>query len=102
MRWIEKTYGEMGQEIIKLIPQNPIKAIPIIYDRLKTNYTRVVEEKQEMLKGWHETCEKNFHKSLDHRSFHFKFYEKKSSMPKAYLNEIKTLASSCLKSKNLN
>jgi hypothetical protein len=54
------------------------------------------------LRIWHENCDKNFSKSLDHRSFHFKFYEKKSSLPKAYLNEIKNLANSCLKSKNSN
>jgi histone deacetylase complex regulatory component SIN3 len=47
LRWIEKTYAEMGQEMLRLLPQNPTKAIPIIYERFKVNYKRMVEEKQE-------------------------------------------------------
>lgn len=69
LRWIQKTYAEMGQEMLRLLPQNPIKAIPIIYDRFKVNYKRMIEEKQEQQKAWQETLEKNFHKSLDNRSF---------------------------------
>jgi len=48
-----------------------------------------VLEKNELLKSWHEQCEKNFLKSLDHRSFHFKQFEKKHQQAKAYVNDIK-------------
>ena len=30
-RTIEKVYGEMGKQMILMLPQNPIKAIPILY-----------------------------------------------------------------------
>jgi hypothetical protein len=38
LKWIEKTYAEMGQEMLRLLPINPAKAIPIIYERFKVNY----------------------------------------------------------------
>src|SRR3569833_2234037 len=65
LKWIEKTYAELGQEMLRLLPINPAKAIPIIFDRFKSNYKRVLEDKQDQLKMWAETCEKNFAKSLD-------------------------------------
>jgi histone deacetylase complex regulatory component SIN3 len=37
-KWIKNTYGEMGEQMLKLLQKNPSKAIPIIYDRFKTNY----------------------------------------------------------------
>jgi histone deacetylase complex regulatory component SIN3 len=54
------------------------------------------------LQLWKEASEKNFYKSLDHRSFHFKFHEKKSLSNKAYINEIKTIANQSLRLKNTN
>lgn len=47
LKWIEKTYGEMGAEMLRLLPINPAKAIPIIYERFKVNYQRSLEEKRE-------------------------------------------------------
>ena len=64
------------------------------------NYKRTLEEKQEQLKSWKDTLEKNFHKSLDHRSFHFKYHEKKACQTKAYINDIKNIASQSIKTKN--
>jgi len=32
---------------------------------------------------WHETSQENFHRSLDHRSFYFKQYEKKLTYHKS-------------------
>jgi paired amphipathic helix protein Sin3a len=68
LKWIEKTYAEMGQEMLRLLPINPAKAIPIIYERFKVNYQRAIEDKREQMKQWQDTLDKNFHKSLDHRS----------------------------------
>lgn len=36
-----------------------------------------MDERNDCVKLWKELCEKNFSKSLDHRSFHFKAFEKK-------------------------
>ncbi len=38
-------------------------------------------------KNWSETAEKNFHKSLDHRSFYFKKQEKKLTAQNRFINE---------------
>ena len=40
----------MGAEMLRLLPINPAKAIPIIYERFKVNYQRALEEKKEQLK----------------------------------------------------
>jgi hypothetical protein len=37
----------MGAEMLRLLPINPAKAIPIIYERFKVNYVRALEEKKE-------------------------------------------------------
>ena len=74
---IEKVYGEHGQEMLRLLPMNPVKAIPVLYDRFKLNYELGLSERDDSKKGWYDQMEKNFYKSLDHRSFHFKHFEKK-------------------------
>ena len=76
-KMIEKVYGDLGQSMHKILPQNPIKAIPILYTRFKNNYERLHTDRDELLKSWFQSCDKNFHKSLDHKSFHFKSFEKK-------------------------
>ena len=38
-------------------------------------------------KNWSEAAEKNFHKSLDHRSFYFKKQEKKLTAQNRFINE---------------
>lgn len=45
LKWIEKTYAELGPEMLKLLPQNPVRAIPIIYERFKSNYLRALDDK---------------------------------------------------------
>ena len=47
LKWIERTYAELGQEMLKLLPLNPAKAIPIIYERFKSNYNRALDDKNE-------------------------------------------------------
>lgn len=37
---------------------------------------------QDLNKGWKEVLEKNYHKSLDHRSFYFGQQDKKAVMPR--------------------
>ena len=74
---IEKVYGDLGEHMLKMLPQNPVKAIPILYSRIKKNFDGLKGERDDLIKNWSDLCEKNFHKSLDHRSFHFKSFEKK-------------------------
>ena len=54
--------------MLKLLPINPAKSIPVIYERMRSNHRKAVEEKEDQLRLWREQLEKNFTKSLDHRS----------------------------------
>lgn len=101
MQQISRTYGELGPEMLRMLPLNSVKAIPIIYERLKKSHEKLIQEKDELKKKWHDECEKNFSKSLDHRSFHFKQYEKKNQQPKSYIAEIKAMSQKNLGNKNL-
>jgi histone deacetylase complex regulatory component SIN3 len=47
LKWIERTYAELGQEMLKLLPQSPARAIPIIYERFRSNYYRAIDDKSE-------------------------------------------------------
>ena len=76
---------EHEQEIIDLLVKNPQKAFPVVIDRLKEKRDLMLVHKREASKQWNETCEKNFYKSLDHRSFIFKQNEKKNMNLKGML-----------------
>lgn len=101
-RQIEKVYCELGPHMLAMVPQNPTKAVPILYQRFKNIYLQLSSDRAECVKEWHAQCDKAFYKSLDHRSFHFKAFEKKQQQPKAYFAEIKALQSQSEKSKNRN
>ena len=54
------------------------KVISILNDTVQKKLDELIETKIKSAKNnWHEIAVKNFHKSLDHRSFYFKKYEKK-------------------------
>lgn len=50
LRQIEKIYGDLGQEMLRLLPMNPARAIPIIYDRFRNSYDKLLDEKEGFLK----------------------------------------------------
>lgn len=42
MQQISRTYGELGPEMLRMLPLNSVKAIPIIYERLKKSHEKLV------------------------------------------------------------
>eukprot|EP00884_Botryococcus_braunii_P021578 jgi/Botrbrau1/8103/Bobra.0230s0026.1 len=88
-RAIQRIYGEYGTQIVTLMKQNPIIAIPIIIARLKEKDVEWRKQKQAMGKIWQKVYEANYHKSLDHRSFYFKQTDKKHLGAKAMMQEVK-------------
>mmetsp|Transcript_23282 Transcript_23282/g.17699 ORF Transcript_23282/g.17699 Transcript_23282/m.17699 type:complete len:145 (+) Transcript_23282:1011-1445(+) len=38
LKLIENVYGHLGQELLQLLPVDPIRAIPVVYLRLKQHY----------------------------------------------------------------
>ena len=83
-------YSEHAPKIIEMLKINPIKSLPVVISRIKSkidNWKKTTKSESEKL--WKETIERNFFKSLDHRSFYFKQHEKRMMNPKSFLTEAK-------------
>lgn len=91
IRCIERIYGDHGLDVIDLLRKNAAVALPVILSRLKQKRDEWTKCKEDMNKVWAEVYAKNYHKSLDHRSFYFKQQDKKNLSMKALLAEIKEI-----------
>jgi len=85
---IYKMYGEYGQMMIQKLEADPLSAIPMLLSRAKQVYDYLLRKRTDQNKIWKEVCEKNYHKSLDHKACNFKHYERKLTV-KNYVTEIK-------------
>ncbi len=52
--------------------RSPFITIPVIVGRMFQKDTEWRRVRADMKRAWRDVCEKNFNKSLDHRSFYFK------------------------------
>ncbi|ERN01712.1 hypothetical protein AMTRI_Chr10g229680 [Amborella trichopoda] len=91
IRCIERIYGDHGLDVMDLLRKNAAVALPVILTRLKQKQDEWSRCRADMNKVWAEVYAKNYHKSLDHRSFYFKQQDKKSLSTKALLSEIKEI-----------
>ncbi|CAN6448489.1 unnamed protein product [Victoria cruziana] len=91
LRCIERIYGDHGLDVIELLRKNAYVALPVILTRLKQKQEEWARCRFDMNKVWGEVYAKNYHKSLDHRSFYFKQQDKKSLSTKALLAEIREI-----------
>ncbi|CAN6477714.1 unnamed protein product [Victoria cruziana] len=89
LRCIERIYGDHGLDVLDLLRKNASVALPVILTRLKQKQEEWTRCRNDMNKVWAEVYAKNYHKSLDHRSFYFKQQDKKSLSTKALLAEIR-------------
>ena len=71
-------YGTQGNQVIELLNKCPAAAINPLIKRLTQKDEEWRALRTQLLKGWKETYEKNYTKSLDHRSFYFKQGDKKN------------------------
>ncbi|GLJ48019.1 hypothetical protein SUGI_1014110 [Cryptomeria japonica] len=92
LRCIEQIYGDHGLELLDLLHGNPSRALPVIQKRLQQKKDELSNCKAEFNKVWAGVFAKNYHKSLDHRSFYFKQRDKKSLSTKALLQDIKDIS----------
>eukprot|EP00850_Spirogloea_muscicola_P001162 SM000004S15032 [mRNA] locus=s4:928006:936864:+ [translate_table: standard] len=92
LRWIERIYGDHGLDILELLRRNCALALPVVLNRLQQKQEEWLKCQDEMNKVWGEVYAKNYHKSLDHRSFYFKQQDKKSLSTKGLLAEIREIA----------
>jgi len=91
LRCIERIYGDHGLDVLDLLRKDPAVALPVILTRLQQKQDEWSRCRADMNKVWAEVYAKNYHKSLDHRSFYFKQQDRKSLSAKALLQEIKDM-----------
>uniref|UniRef100_A0A803PD15 Histone deacetylase interacting domain-containing protein n=1 Tax=Cannabis sativa TaxID=3483 RepID=A0A803PD15_CANSA len=92
MRCIERLYGDHGLDVVDVVRKNTSHALPIILNRLKQKQEEWAKCRSDYNKVWADIYAKNYHKSLDHRSFYFKQQDTKSLSTKALLAEIKEIS----------
>ncbi|KAK9090560.1 hypothetical protein Sjap_023737 [Stephania japonica] len=91
LRCIERIYGDHGLDVMDVLRKNAAPALPVILTRLKQKQEEWSRCRTDFSKVWAEIYAKNYHKSLDHRSFYFKQQDSKSLGAKALLAEIKEI-----------
>ncbi|KAJ3685975.1 hypothetical protein LUZ61_015139 [Rhynchospora tenuis] len=89
IRCIERLYGDHGLDVMDVLRKNASLALPVILTRLKQKDEEWSRCRSDFNKVWAEIYAKNYHKSLDHRSFYFKQQDTKNLSTKALLAEIK-------------
>ncbi|XP_031282358.1 paired amphipathic helix protein Sin3-like 4 isoform X2 [Pistacia vera] len=92
LRCIERLYGDHGLDVMDVLRKNASLALPVILTRLKQKQEEWARCRSDFNKVWAEIYAKNYHKSLDHRSFYFKQQDSKSLGAKALLAEIKEIS----------
>ncbi|CAN4124323.1 unnamed protein product [Withania somnifera] len=92
LRCIERLYGDHGLDVMDVLRKNAPLALPVIFTRLKQKQEEWARCRSDFNKVWAEIYAKNYHKSLDHRSFYFKQQDTKSLSTKALLAEIKEIS----------
>ncbi|KAJ0256288.1 Histone deacetylase interacting domain-containing protein [Hirschfeldia incana] len=92
IRCIERLYGDHGLDVIDLLKKNAYLALPVILTRLKQKQEEWGRCRSEFNKVWADIYTKNYHRSLDHRSFYFKQQDSKNLSTKALLAEIKEIS----------
>ncbi|KAJ4874710.1 Paired amphipathic helix protein Sin3-like 4 [Raphanus sativus] len=92
IRCIERLYGDHGLDVLDLLKKNAYLALPVILTRLKQKQEEWIRCRSDFNKVWADIYTKNYHRSLDHRSFYFKQQDSKNLSTKALLAEIKEMA----------
>ncbi|OIV94540.1 hypothetical protein TanjilG_25602 [Lupinus angustifolius] len=92
LRCIERLYGDHGLDVMDVLRKNALLALSVILTRLKQKHDEWARCHSDFNKVWAEIYAKNYHKSLDHRSFYFKQQDTKSLSTKALLAEIKEIS----------
>lgn len=85
LRCIERLYGDNGLDVMDVLKKNASLALPVVLTRLKQKQEEWARCRSDFNKVWAEIYAKNYHKSLDHRSFYFKQQDSKSLSAKGKL-----------------
>ena len=88
---IRRLYGAQGAPVIELLQKCPAAAAGSLLKRLQQKDEEWRALRVQCGKTWKEVYEKNYTKSLDHRSFYFKQGDKKNFSGKQMCLELKAL-----------
>ncbi|KAL1524465.1 hypothetical protein AB1Y20_019359 [Prymnesium parvum] len=91
---IRRLYGAQGTQVIELLNKCPAAAIGALIKRMQQKDEEWRSLRTQCAKGWKEVYEKNYTKSLDHRSFYFKQGDKRNFSGKQMVMELKGLTES--------
>ena len=69
---IKKLFQDTEKGFLEGVKMRPEETLRIGLRLIKEHLERHIRTKHEQERIWKELCEKNFPKSLDHRSFYFK------------------------------
>lgn len=72
LRCIERIYGDHGLDMMDALKKNVPHSLPFILARLKQKQEECVKCLPDFNKIWADVYAKNYHKSLDYRSFYLK------------------------------
>lgn len=86
---VSRLYGEHGIEVLDLMRKNPAATIPVVLKRLRQKEREWRTSREKAKSAWKELAQRNFHRSLDHRSHHFRREDKRNTSSRALLQEIK-------------
>ncbi len=79
---VYEIYGEVAEGMMENLVSQPLRAAPLMLKRLGNYRNGYLQQKKRQEEIWRECCEKNFYKSLDHKSFYFRQSEKKNTNTK--------------------
>jgi paired amphipathic helix protein Sin3a len=88
LRAIERIYGDCKHELRDKLFRHPLATVPVVLQRLKQKLEEWQKLQQEMQSIWAKVYEKNYSRSLDHRSFYFKQEDKRALSQKELLREV--------------
>lgn len=91
VRSIRRLYGAQGTQVIDLLAKCPAAAVASLVKRLQQKDEEWRGLRAQCSKAWKEVYEKNYTKSLDHRSFYFKQGDKKNFSGKQMVLDLKGL-----------
>jgi len=78
MKIVQMVYGDLWPEMIDHIKRAPQVTLKVIIQRLEQKDAAWRKARRDMNKIWNDVYRKNYHKSLDYRSFQFKQADKKA------------------------
>jgi len=92
----KQSLNQKSGSLLSSLQKNPCQSIPDLQQKLELKEQEMMQSRKQLASTtWLDIQEKNFHKSLDHKSFYFKIHDKQFTSIGRIEKEVQ-LRSSCL------